>query len=98
MADSSEGRRVKHSVRISQDAEADIERNANWWADHHSLEEAIEWLSVVRRQLIAIGDSPLSYGISAENGALPFEVRDALLGKGQRGSYGASSLYREIRW
>ncbi len=80
---------MKLSVRISSDAEADIERNAFWWADHHSVDEAIEWETTIRVQLFDIGNATESHGFAAENDSFPYEIRDALLGKGRRGSYRA---------
>ena len=80
---------MKPSVRISRQAENDICRNALWWAEHHSIDEAIHWESVIRRQLLEIAEAPESYGLSGENSFLPFEVHDSLIGTGQRGSYRA---------
>ena len=77
-------------VIIQQRAEEDIVRNALWWADNHSIDEAIEWEAVVRRQVMNIGSQPYSHGFSAENSRFPLEIRDALVGKGRPlGSYRA---------
>jgi hypothetical protein len=74
---------------ISSRAVLDIQRNADWWAAQHSRLQAAEWFYCVYDQLDAIGSSPLSYGLSSENGMFPFEVRDALIGLGNRKSYRA---------
>jgi hypothetical protein len=76
-------------VLVSARAALDIQRNAEWWAAHHSRLQAAEWFYCVYDQLEAIGSSPLSYGLSLENGLFPFEVRDALVGLGGRKSYRA---------
>ena len=76
-------------VLVSARAALDIRRNAEWWAAHHSRLQAAEWFYCVYDQLEAIGSSPLSYGLSLENGLFPFEVRDALVGLGGRKSYRA---------
>lgn len=76
-------------VLVSARAALDIQRNAEWWAAHHSPVQAAEWFYCVYDQLEAIGSSPLGYGLSAENGLFPFEVRDALVGLGSRKSYRA---------
>lgn len=76
-------------VRISARAMLDVQRNAEWWALHHSRVKAAEWFYRVYDQLNSIGHAPLSYGLSAENRLLPFEVRDALVGLGNRKSYRA---------
>lgn len=57
---------MTHFVRLSALAEEDILRNALWWADHHSVDEAIHWESVIRQQLREIADNPESHGLSAE--------------------------------
>lgn len=76
-------------VLVSARPVLDIQRNAEWWAAHHSRLQAAEWFCCVYDQLEAIGRSPLSYGLSLENGLFPFEVRDALVGFGSRKSYRA---------
>lgn len=57
-------------VSLSDSAEEDILRNAVWWADNHSNDEAndeaIEWEAVIRRQLQEIAFQPDSHGLSSE--------------------------------
>ena len=92
-------------VQISMRAMLDIQRNAEWWASHHSRSQAAEWFYRVYDQLEAISNAPLSYGVSAENGMFPFEVREALIGLGKRKSYRAIfrvqdnyiTIYRVVR-
>jgi len=80
---------MKHFVRLSAMAEHDILRNALWWADHHSVDEAIHWEAVIRQQLRDIGINPEGHGLSAESSSMNSTFRDALLGTGRRGSYRA---------
>lgn len=80
---------MTHFVRLSALAEEDILRNALWWADHHSADEAIYWESVVRQQLREIANNPDSHGLSGESSLMNGIFRDALLGTGRRGSYRA---------
>ena len=77
-------------MRIQQRAEEDIVRNALWWAEHHSIDEALAWEAIVRQHILSIGRQPHSHGLSAESSRFPIEIRDALVGKGsRRGSYRA---------
>jgi plasmid stabilization system protein ParE len=76
-------------VRISPRAEQDIERNAQWWADNHSVEQAVRWLYAVREQLKTLGTFPESHGLSPENDEFPYEIRDKLVGLGSRPGYRA---------
>jgi plasmid stabilization system protein ParE len=80
---------VNRSVRLSDSAEQDILRNAVWWADNHSVDEAIEWEAIVRRQLLDISLQPDSHSLLSEPHELKYVVREALIGKGRKGSYRA---------
>jgi plasmid stabilization system protein ParE len=70
-------------------AEADIEANAQWWATHHSVEQAVRWFDVIHEQLQSLAILPESNGLSAEAGDFQYEIRDKLLGLGSRPSYRA---------
>ncbi len=92
-------------VQISTRATLDIQRNAEWWSSYHSRSQAEEWFYCVYDQIEAIANSPLSYGLSAENEIFPFELRDALVGLGKRKSFRAIfrvqenyiTVYRVVR-
>jgi plasmid stabilization system protein ParE len=70
-------------------AESDIERNAKWWADHHSPEQATHWLFSVRDQLQTLQKFPESHSLSQENDEFDYEIRDKLVGLGSRPRYRA---------
>lgn len=70
-------------------AEAEIEKNALWWATHHSMEQAARWFNAIHEQLKSLAMLPESNGLSAETGDFPYEIRDKLLGLGSRPSYRA---------
>lgn len=76
-------------IRVLPRAEADIERNAQWWADNHSVEQAARWFFTVREQLKTLRSFPESHGLSAENDDFPYEIRDKLVGLGSRPGYRA---------
>ena len=76
-------------VTILPRAEADVERNADWWARNHSAEQASRWLYAVRDQLQTLGDFPEAHSLSAENNDFPFEIREKLVGLGSRPGYRA---------
>lgn len=48
------------SVVISERAHRDIERNAIWWAEHQSIDQAFEWQAAVYSQIAAIAAMPES--------------------------------------
>ncbi|MGE0609422.1 MAG: type II toxin-antitoxin system RelE/ParE family toxin [Pirellulales bacterium] len=70
-------------------AEADVEANALWWANHHSAAQAARWIAVIHEQLKSLAHFPERNQLSAENDAFPYEIRDKLLGIGSRPSYRA---------
>jgi plasmid stabilization system protein ParE len=80
---------VKYRLTILPQAKADVRRNAEWWAQHHSPEQAARWLDSIQTQLESIVDFPESHSLSAENDEFPYEIRDKLLGLGSRPSYRA---------
>lgn len=76
-------------VRVYPQAEEDIERNAQWWADNHSVEQAVRWFYAVRKQLRSLRTFSESHGLSPENGDFPYEIRDKLVGLGSHPGYRA---------
>ena len=80
---------MKYRLTILNRARADIDRNADWWADHHSIEEAVFWSDSIYDQLETLTEFPESYGQSVENDLFPYELRDKLVGLGSRLRYRA---------
>ena len=80
---------MKYRLTILPQAKADVRRNAEWWAQHHSAEQAARWLDTIQSQLESIVDFPESHSLSAENDEFPYEIRDKLLGLGSRPGYRA---------
>lgn len=74
---------------ILPQAKADVRRNAEWWAHHHSSEQAARWLDAVQSQMETIVDFPESHSLSAENDDFPYEIREKLVGLGSRPGYRA---------
>ena len=70
-------------------AEADIERNAEWWDTNHSAEQASRWLFRVQAQLLELSDFPESHALSAENDDFEFVIREKPVGLGARRRYRA---------
>ncbi len=55
--------RVRQTVR----ADEDIERNARWWAEHHSERQAIKWFFAIQEQLKTLSQMLERYPLSLEN-------------------------------
>jgi plasmid stabilization system protein ParE len=77
---------VRFRLTIPPQAREDVRRNAEWWAENHSSEQAARWLDAIQSQLESIVDFPEIHGLSAENDEFPHEIRDKPLGLGSRPS------------
>lgn len=86
-----------YQVIVTPNAEEDIERNARWWAQHHSLEQALHWIDTVTEQLEALSQFPEAHVAAPENTDYPFEIRQKLIGLGSRPGYRAIYSIREDR-
>lgn len=80
---------MKYRLIILPQATEDVRRNAEWWAHHHSSEQAARWLDAVESQLETIVDFPESHSLSAQNDDFPYEIREKLVGLGSRPGYRA---------
>ena len=80
---------MKFSVTILPQAQRDIDRNADWWAEHYSINQALRWSDAVYDQIETLAEFPESHGLSAENDEFSYEIRDKLLGLGSPPTYRA---------
>ena len=80
---------MKFRVPILPQARGDVDRNADWWADHHSVEQALRWSDAIYGQLETLRDFPDSHSLAAENDQFPYEIREKLVGLGSRPGYRA---------
>ena len=74
---------------VTSRAHGDINRNADWWAVEHSLEQAFKWADAVYDQLESLLQFPQGHSLSLENDDFPYEIRDKLVGSGSRRRYRA---------
>lgn len=66
-------------VVLLTQAKDDIRRNANWWSENHSQEQAVDWFYSVYEQLKQLGESPFRFALAAERETAPYEIREMLL-------------------
>lgn len=83
------------TVRFTERAKADVSRNAQWWAEHHSLEQAIKWKDAVWEQMLALYSMPKRHGLAAKNPKFSFDLRQKLIGLGPRPTYRALFVIRD---
>ncbi len=77
------------NVVTTRRAQDDLFRNMDWWAEHHSISQAVEFEATVARQLATLAEMPERFGFAYENGTVEFEIRQMLVGLGSRPSYRA---------
>ena len=80
---------MSFKVAIQETAHQDIERNALWWADNHSVDEAIKWKAAIYEQLRELETMPPRHPLAVENPAFSFDIREKLVGLGHIRSYRA---------
>lgn len=78
---------MKYELAIADGAHDDITRNAVWWAEHHSYDQAIRWRDSIYEQLESLRDGPERYPVAAENPQFNYELRQKLVGLGNRRGY-----------
>ena len=73
---------------VTNQARDEITRNAAWWAEKHSTDEALKWYDSVYQQLDELLPFPESHGLAVENDSFPYELREKLVG-GKKRTYRA---------
>ena len=86
---------MNYRIEYTDRAEEDIFRNASWWAERHSLDQASEFLDVVRKQISTLADMPGRFGFAYENDKFEIEIRQMTVGLGPRPSYRAIYTIRD---
>ncbi len=74
---------------VVPEAHADIRRFSEWWAQCHSILQAVKWMDCVYDQIDNLRHAPHSHPLSSENDQFPFELRDRLLGVSARPTHRA---------
>ena len=79
-------------VRVTPEAQASISDHARWWADHHSVAEAMVWFEVAFQRLDALSEMPRRHPLARENEKATEELRELRFGIGK------SLTHRAIFW
>ncbi len=67
----------------------DVERNSQWWAEHHSTEQALRWYEAAFEAIYRLETFPESHPITDENDAFTYEIREVHFGTGSRATHRA---------
>ena len=76
-----------YRLMIVEEAYRDVRRNADWWAEHHSLTQAERWADAIWKKIRTLDQFPESCPLAYENDDFPYELREALFGLGSRPGY-----------
>ena len=79
---------MNYWLNVTAKARDDITRNAAWWAEHHSLEQALQWYDSVYAQMDKDLQFPQGHSLAPENDLFEYEVRQKPVG-GRKRTYRA---------
>lgn len=76
-------------VAITEEARCNISENADWWAEHRSVDQARRWKEEVKLQILRLPESAPQCPHSRENGRplFKYELWDKLVGLGRGTSH-----------
>ena len=80
---------MKFELVVTSRARADVLRNAEWWAENHSPDQAISWFDAIYEQLETLRDLPERFPVAPENDLVDVQIHEMPLGVGKRPSYRA---------
>ena len=63
-------------VSVTERAWEDVRRNARWWAENRSQEQAATWYDDIRAAIAALADRPHQWPTAREDLSFSFEIRE----------------------
>ena len=78
---------MKYDVIVYDKAMDDIVRNARWWAENHSQDQALIWYDAILKKINSLEELPESCSLAPENDLFEYVIRQALFGLGSRPGY-----------
>jgi plasmid stabilization system protein ParE len=88
---------MTYELEIAEAAHDDITRNAVWWAEHHSYDQAIRWRDAIYAQMESLRQLPERHTFAAENPQFKYDLREKLVGLGNQRGYRVLFTIREQR-
>ncbi len=80
---------MTYHVIVKNRALRDIERNLQWWAEHHSSQQALRWHETTFAAIYKLDTFPDSHPIADESDAFAYEIRELHFGTGSRPTHRA---------
>lgn len=85
---------MSRPVILTEPAFEHFRRNAQWWATHHSVEQAERWYAGFLKELESLEDNPERCPLARENVNFPYELRELHYGVGPRSTHRALFIIR----
>ena len=80
---------MKYQVIVTARARTEFYKDALWWAEHRSLDQARRWLDGFEQALKSLSDSAEGFPAARENEDFPFDLRQLNYGLGGRPTHRA---------
>ena len=74
-------------VFVTEQAVRDVIRNAKWWEENHSHDQAFVWQQAIFAKIYSLDTFPESHALASEDPKFPYELREALFGLGSSLGY-----------
>lgn len=75
---------MKYRVNVLPNAQVEIRRNAYWWSQNRSHEQAKKWTRLLLEKIRTLGNDPLRHAVAEENLRFSVELREVLFGLGRK--------------
>jgi plasmid stabilization system protein ParE len=80
---------MKYTVVITHPAEIELATNAQWWAEHRSVDQAIRWYEGFLAAIQSLERNPDRCPLARENDRFDVEIRELHYGLGGRPTHRA---------
>lgn len=71
---------MTYRVILTPKARIELYRDAAWWAQNRSVEQARQWLDGFERAIDRLAKDPQAHPLATEDAAFPFELRQFAYG------------------
>ena len=80
---------MTYRVVFTERADRELDAASDWWAEHHSAEQAAQWYVGFSEAIDSLSDNPERFPIAQEDDRFPYEVRELHYGLSSRPTHRA---------
>jgi plasmid stabilization system protein ParE len=80
---------MKYRVVLTEQASRELERAAEWWAEHRDRQQAADWYSGFSERIWKLEENPESWPLADENDDFHYEIRELHFGLSSRSTHRA---------